>query len=354
MLLARYQRNRVNGRLHWLDLMAGCGIRGLRWGLEAAACHPDPVKLWVNDADPNRMPLINNNLQVVPLPVQISCEPAEVLLGRCALERKRFDLIDLDAFGAPSALIQPVLQVLKVEGLLLLASTDGRSPTGHDRPGAIRSLGAAARAHPASWEMALRQQIGLVARQAWMLGFGIQPLVSFSEGRTFRLFLRLCRKPRSNEEADLGLIARCEQCGAQAVQPMLSLTNWPSCHCRGKSGRWSINGPLWIGALQDSDVLNDLLADSLHQRAGAIATQSQRLLCSLKEDPGLPARVWSTDELARRLHSPGPPSLDQLVLALRRAGHRANRSGVMPGQVRTDADLPELLRICSNLRADGI
>ena len=143
-------------------------------------------------------------------------------------------------------------------------------------------LGAAARAHPASWEMALRQQIGLVARQAWMLGFGIQPLVSFSEGRTFRLFLRLCRKPRSNEEADLGLIARCEQCGAQAVQPMLSLTNWPSCHCRGKPGRWSINGPLWIGALQDSDVLNDLLP--IHFIRGPdVATQSQRLLCSLRK-----------------------------------------------------------------------
>jgi tRNA (guanine26-N2/guanine27-N2)-dimethyltransferase len=75
---------------------------------------------------------------------------------------------------------------------------------------------------------------------------------------------------------------------------------------------------------------------------------------SLREDPGLPVTVWPTDELARRLNSSGPPSLDQLVLALRRAGHRANRSGVMPGQVRTDADLPELLRICSNLRAVGI
>ena len=354
VLLARHQRDRVDGRLHWLDLMAGCGIRGLRWGLEAAACHPDPVELWVNDADSNRLPLIKNNLQAVPIPVQLGCEPAEVLLGRCALERKRFDLIDLDAFGAPSALIQPVLKALKAEGLLLLASTDGRSPTGHDRPGAIRSLGAAARAHPASWEMALRQQIGLVARQAWMLGFGVKPLISFSEGRTFRLFVRLSRKPRSNEESDLGLIARCEQCGSQAVQPMLSLTNWPPCHCRDKPGRWSVNGPLWIGALQDSDILDALLADPLHQKPGAIAAQSQRLLRNLRGDSGLPVTVWPTDELARRLNSSGPPSLDQLVLALRRAGHRANRSGVMPGQVRTDADLPELLRICSNLRAVGI
>ena len=42
--------------------------------------------------------------------------------------------------------------------------------------------------------MALRQQLGLVARQAWMLGRGVLPLLSFSEGRTFRLAVRLRRQ----------------------------------------------------------------------------------------------------------------------------------------------------------------
>jgi tRNA (guanine26-N2/guanine27-N2)-dimethyltransferase len=52
--------------------------------------------------------------------------------------------------------------------------------------------------------MALRQQIGLVARQAWMLGRGLQPLFSFSEGRTFRLALRLRRQIQRAMNRSLG------------------------------------------------------------------------------------------------------------------------------------------------------
>ena len=76
----------------------------------------------------------------------------------------------------------------------------------------------------------------------------------------------------------------------------------------------------------------------------------QRLLA----DPGEPALVWSTDELARRLGTGGPPPLALLVQALRKAGYRSTASGVMPGQVRTNADLPDLLQICSSLRGVGI
>ena len=183
--------------------MAGCGIRALRWGLEALPEVGSGVALWVNDADPDRLPLLKTNLAPLASRVQVlklSAMPAEVLLARAFAEKRFFDLIDLDAFGSPSALIQPVLQVLAFDGVLLLASTDGRSPTGHDRPGAIRSFGAAARAHPASWELALRLQLGLLARQAWMLGRGVQPLLAFSEGRTFRLAVRLARRPTAAED----------------------------------------------------------------------------------------------------------------------------------------------------------
>jgi tRNA (guanine26-N2/guanine27-N2)-dimethyltransferase len=46
--------------------------------------------------------------------------------------------------------------------------------------------------------------------------------------------------------------------------------------------------------------------------------------------------------------------LNQLVTAVRQAGFQAYPSGVMAGQVRTDADLTVLLRLCADLRAEGI
>merc|ERR1712091_491913 len=145
--------------------MAGCGIRSLRWGLEALLERPERVELWVNDGDPDRLPCLNSNLSALPRPARVSSQAAEVLLGQAYLDGRFFDLIDLDAFGAPGALIQPALQALRFEGLLLLASTDGRSPTGHDRAGAIRSLGAAARVHPPTQHPSLTgHQTKLVAQ----------------------------------------------------------------------------------------------------------------------------------------------------------------------------------------------
>ena len=357
VLLARYlarslaRRPSRAGGQRWLDLMAGCGIRALRWGLEALPEVGAGLELWVNDADPDRLPLLESNLAVLQPRVKalrLSAMPAEVLLAHALTDKRFFDLIDLDAFGSPSALIQPVLQVLAFDGVLLLASTDGRSPTGHDRPGAIRSFGAAARAHPASWELALRLQLGLLARQAWMLGRGVQPLLAFSEGRTFRLAVRLTRRPTAAEEVHLGLVARCERCGDQQLQAMLRLQGWPRCHCADGIGRWAISGPLWLGPLQDPQVLAELM-----DPRAELATSTATLIQRLQADPGLPARVWPTDELSRRLGMDGPPRVADLVETLRRAGHRAWPSALMAGQVRTDADFPELLQLCAGLRSKG-
>ena len=334
--------------------MSGCGIRALRWGLEALGNHAAGAELWINDGDPDRLPLIQVNVQKLGCSTRLSADAAEVLLHRSILQCQWFDFIDLDAFGAPGPLIQPALQALRFDGLLFLASTDGRSPTGHDRVGAIRSLGAAARVHPASWEMALRQQLGLVARQAWLLGRGVQPLFSFSEGRTFRLALRLRRQIPAGDEQQLGLVARCERCGAQRVQSLLKLSGWPACHCVDGQGKWSISGPLWIGPLQEEALLRQLIADAQDLAPQQISPITLRLLRRLQADPGDCPTVWPSDELARRLGMGGPPPLGRLVRALHAAGYRASASGVMPGQVRTDAELPELLQICTSLRVEGI
>ena len=334
--------------------MAGCGIRAMRWGLESNATDCVPVQLHVNDADADRRPLLEANLEKAALPAEVSTSPADQLLAKAYLGGSFFDLIDLDAFGAPGALLQPVLQVLRFEGVLLLATTDGRSPTGHDRRAAIRNLGSAARVHPASWEMALRQQLGLLARQAWLLGRGIQPLLSFSEGRTFRLAVRLHRQVQPLEEQCLGLVARCERCGAQEFQQLLKLRGWPRCCCSEGDGRWSVSGPLWIGPLQDEGTLTALQADPWLEQSDAIATSSRRLLQRLAADLGSPPKVWPTAELAKRLGSGGPPPLNRLVHAMRQQGHHAFASGLMAGQIRTDADLPDLLQTCSALTQEGI
>jgi tRNA (guanine26-N2/guanine27-N2)-dimethyltransferase len=346
VLLARHLA--ASGPLRLLDAMAGCGIRALRYALEA-----DATAVWANDADPERLPLLRANLAVLqqsPMAVQITSRTAQQLLAHCLLRQRRFELVDLDAFGCPAALLPLALEAVAFDGVLYLASTDGRSPTGHDRVAAIRRLGAAARAHPASWELALRLQLGAVARAAWAMGRGVEPLFSFSEGRTFRTAVRLRRRAAAGEESFLGLLAHCHGCGDQQVQSLVRLRGWAACLCRGGPvPPLAVSGPLWTGPLQHPPTLAALQQQALASPA-SLAAPTARLLAALQADPGIPARCWPLAEIGRRLGG-GPPRLEGLVEALRRRGFQAQASAVMAAQIRSDAPWAEILSVAGNLSA---
>ena len=324
-----------------LDAMAGCGIRALRYGLEALEGHHG-AQIWANDADSARLPLLEANLAPLAqrqLELRSSGQTAQYLLAACLQQRQRFDLVDLDAFGCPSALVPLALEAVKTDGVLYLASTDGRSPTGHDRPGAIRMLGAGARAHPASWELALRLQLGVIARAAWAMGRGIEPLLAFSEGRTFRTAVRLRRHPAPSDLLQLGLLAHCHGCGDQQVQALQQLRQWQPCLClSGQAVPLAVSGPLWTGALQHPPTLLAWLEGHAAERPewAQISPTTRRLLAGLAADHGEPARCWPTSEIGRRLRQ-GPPRLVRLARLLQAQGYRAQASGVMAGQLRSDA-----------------
>ncbi len=103
----------------------------------------------------------------------------------------------------------------------------------------------------------------------------------------------------------------------------------------------AISGPLWIGALQDGTTVEALLADA-PLSAGGIAPESLRLLRRLAADPGDTPRCWPLALIGRQLGG-GPPPLQALVEALRRQGHGAWSSGVMEGQLRSDAPWEPIL-----------
>ncbi|WP_368412404.1 N2,N2-dimethylguanosine tRNA methyltransferase [Synechococcus sp.] len=334
--LARQQRSR---ELTVLDGMAGCGIRSVRYGLEAGA-----TELWVNDADPERLPLLDQNLAALPhrpgLHWQTSKQTIQKLLANFVLQEKYFDFVDIDAFGAATSLLPAALGAVRLGGVLYLASSDGRSFTGHDRAAAVRRLGAAVRAQPCSWELALRLQLGAIARAAWAMGHGLKPLLSFSEGRTFRTAVQLTRRPAPQEEALLGLQAYCHKCGNHWGTSLLAWKSLGLCSCGAEP---VCSGPLWRGPLQSPEVLSDALA---LEQAGApsLAPMALKKLQRLINDPAQPAEAFALADLARHLQG-GLPRLEQLLAALRAAGWRAAASGIEAMQFRTDAPWAVVLRL---------
>ena len=82
MFLARHQSLYATRPLRWLDLMAGCGIRALRWGLEALANTAVETELWINDGDPDRLSLIQANAAGLGCSTRLTAEAADLLLHR--------------------------------------------------------------------------------------------------------------------------------------------------------------------------------------------------------------------------------------------------------------------------------
>ena len=344
VLLARSLAS--EGPLTVLDLMTGCGIRSLRYGLEAGA-----EEVWANDADPERVPLIRQNLAALPAKVAWRCSSLDArdLLAGTLQSRQRFALVDLDAFGSPAALVPLAVEAVAPGGVLFLTSSDGRAATGHDRSAAVRRLGAAARAHPASWELALRLQLGVVARGAWSLGRDMEPLLSFSEGRTFRTAVRLSQTVSVGGEQQLGMVAHCPRCGDQQAQSLLCLRPWAPCLCGRNT--LSISGPLWIGPLQHPATLMAMEGQASTAQA-SLSKPAKTLLDRLISDPGHPSRCWPTGLIGRCLGQ-DTPSLGGLTQALRREGFFAVASGIMPSQVRSDAPWSLILATAQAINGAG-
>jgi tRNA (guanine26-N2/guanine27-N2)-dimethyltransferase len=83
----------------------------------------------------------------------------------------------------------------------------------------------------------------------------------------------------------------------------------------------------------------------------SLGPPAARLLAALEADPGQPARCWPLAEIGRRLGG-GPPRLERLLERLRQRGHRATASGVMAGQIRSDAPWREVLAGARALQAE--
>jgi tRNA (guanine26-N2/guanine27-N2)-dimethyltransferase len=110
-----------------------------------------------------------------------------------------------------------------------------------------------------------------------------------------------------------------------------------------------VSGPVWIGPLQDPPTLAAMLqaadGDGAH-----LDRPGRRLLERLNHDPAVTPRCWPVDRIARRLGQ-GPPPLADLVAALRAEGFAAAASGVMAGQLRSEAPWPVILATARRLVA---
>lgn len=159
-VLAAAAYKRKTGQLRVLDIMAGSGVRGVRYMKQAGA-----DEVWSNDMDTrNRGAMLRNahtalgaccSTEDVPVAglrgvattltqapqadgvtapalriARVSHFEAKRLLCAAMLEEDYYDVIDCDMFGSDTLCIGPALDAVRFGGLLYLTGTDGFSSGG--------------------------------------------------------------------------------------------------------------------------------------------------------------------------------------------------------------------------------
>jgi tRNA (guanine26-N2/guanine27-N2)-dimethyltransferase len=335
-VLAASHYRQCQGRLRVLDAMTGCGVRPLRYVLEAAA---DWV--WANEANPDLAAILAHNLGALPPgSYRITHQDANEIFLTCRQTRDLYDLVDIDNFGSPSAYVSHGLGATRMGGLLYLTSTDGRSTGGHDPEGSLKGFAAYARCHPAVHEQGLRLLIGHAVQTAAAQGMGVEPVFSVFTGQVHRAMVRLVRRSTLNSQT-YGFIAYCHGCGHFQTVGWRQLGRVTCGGCGpGADPAPVVSGPLWLGPLHRAETVEALASLALQWGWQHPA----RLLRVMAQEATLPPYYYPLGDMGR-LGKMDIPNRDRLIAALREQGYRATVTHLDWQAVKTDAEFGDCVAI---------
>lgn len=342
-VLAAAMYRQQHGQLRVIDAMTGCGVRSLRYHLEAGA---DWV--WANEGNPDLQVVLQDNLRhgMADGTYRITHQDANQVFFSCAQHQDYYDLIDIDSFGSPTPFISTALWAIKLGGLLYLTSTDGRTTGGHALEKSVQVYGACARSHPAVHEQGLRLLLGCAAQQAASRGFHIQPVFSIFNGVIHRVMVRVVSQ--SWQDKFYGFLSYCHGCG------QFNTAGWRQLgqlNCQVCGTAPVISGPLWLGPLHDVDYLHGM-ANLAGQWQWS--QQIQRLLAVMIAESTMPPYYYPLAEIGRRGQMDIPARqrlIDGICAGTSTANqpYRATRTHLDVQAIKTDAPLAHCIAIARSL-----
>ena len=306
----------------YLDAMGATGIRGCRVG------HETSTQVTINDRDPDATTLIRKNCDHLGLSATVTCRDANALMSE-----EPFDFVDLDPFGTPAPFIDAgIRSSMRMIGI---TATDTAPLCGAHLKAGIRRYMARPMNTDYHAEVGLRILLGYAARMTARYDRGILPVFCFAHEHFVRLHLRLARGTQAADRtiARLGYIYQCTGC------PYRSETTgqFPEHLVCPDCGRpLSPIGPLWTGAIQDTEFLATM-ADRLPGSGLAQAGALEKVITCCQSEPPI-SFSYDYHHLAKAFRvSPGP--ITGVLEALKKEGYVASRVHYSGYSIKTDAPL---------------
>ncbi|HWQ67125.1 MAG TPA: tRNA (guanine(10)-N(2))-dimethyltransferase [Methanospirillum sp.] len=309
-----------------LDAMGASGIRGCRIG------HESSIPVTINDRDPLAIDLIRKNIEYLGIDGATVCRDANALMSE-----ESFDFVDLDPFGSPSPFLDAgIRSAVRFMGI---TATDTAPLCGAHLKAGIRRYMARPMNTDYHAEVGLRILLGYAARFTARYDRGIEPLFCFAHEHFVRLHIRMQRGAKAADTtlARMGYIYQCTKCPYRTEkQSLLPET----IHCPDCTETLSPIGPLWTGAIQNSDLLTSI-QEKMAEHTLAQPVALAKIISQCREEPAL-SFSYDYHHLAKKYRvSPGP--VNAVLTAIRDHGFLATRVHYSGYCIKTDAPL-EIIR----------
>jgi len=329
-------------QLRLCDPMAGSGVRAARYLLEV----PNVAHVVAADRDQISAILAQETLLLNGMRDRFSVVQSDAHRLLSDHTTDRFDIIDLDPFGSPTAFFEPALRATTDGGVIAATATD-MGPLSGARPTAcMRKYGVSPVRTEFEKELAIRTLASSLVTTATKLELGINLAFSHATDHYARLYAVVSkgRKEANQSIQKLGYVAYCKKCLFRSeTQPLSSIQNTcPNCGSSTSTG-----GPYWLGPLWDKGTV-----ESMVKRASGLASfrlsDVQKILGLIEEELDSPMLYYTTDTLAS-VYKTKPPSLAALVPSLARDGYQVSRTHFNPTGFRTNAPVPRIAASFRNI-----
>ena len=306
----------------YLDAMGASGIRGCRVGNESG------VAVTINDRDPDAARLISQNCDHLGIGASVTCRDANALMSE-----EPFDFVDLEPFGTPAPFIDAgIRSSIRMMGI---TATDTAPLCGAHLKAGIRRYMARPMNTDYHAEVGLRLLLGYAARMTARYDRGIEPVFCFAHEHFVRLHIRLARGTQAADRtiSRIGYIYQCQGCPYRYEKAGF----FPDQIVCPDCGRpLSPIGPVWTGAIQDSNLLNQLM-EKIPESGIAHPTALGKIigLCQNELDISF---SYDYHHLAKAYRvSPGP--IAAVLSSLEKEGYQATRAHYSGYCIKTDAPL---------------
>ncbi len=333
--------------IRFCEPLTGCGVRGIRIALEVQEIQD----VYLNDKNVSAYKLTAENIRVNKLQekVKVSTEDANFFLDKHASSGDRFDVIDIDPFGTPVAILDSAVRALKKkESLLCVTATDMAPLCGVYPEACFRKYGGYPLKTKYCHEIAVRLLSGCIIRIAARFSIGTKVRFVHSTDHYIRVYVEA---DHGDTKADaslekLGFLLHCFSCGHREL--VKGITTLFVHLCPKCSSSLSVGGPLFVSQLFDKSFCIGMKVEAEKRQLGEKKRRMMRLLNRIIEEADGPPLYYDIHSLCDEL-SIQVPKIEHVMSYLEKDGYKVTRTHFKPTAVRTNAGIEDLKDILLSL-----